>query len=49
MNGHKYMLFKNKLNDVHIKGKGENILLNYSKIVYFDTISVERLKSMISY
>ena len=48
-NGYTYILFKNILNDVQTKGKGEinTALHSYSKIVYFDTISVEGLKSKI--
>ena len=47
MTGHKYKLFKNILNDFLTKGKGEINMakINYSKM-YFDTISVEGLKSM---
>ena len=46
INGHTYILFKNIPKDVQAKGKGEinTALHNYSKIVYFDAISVEGLK-----
>ena len=45
MNGHRYELFKNTLNDVQAKGKGEiNMDLHLLQKLYFDTISVEGLK-----
>ena len=51
MNGHRYKLFENILNDVQTEGKGKinTVLHNYSKILYFDTtfcISVYGIKNI---
>ena len=47
MNGHTYELFKNIFNDFLTESKGGINMLKHSySNLCFDTISVERLKSM---